>query len=99
MRSARLHNKDEEVMTEAKKILNESMKESINNAVNIIGLEKVIDSVGLEKVIDSVGLEKVIDSIGLEKVIDSVKDKDDLIKILLKKVGIEKIKDLIEHEN
>ena len=80
---------DEELMAEVKKILQHKHEKSIRNAVNIIGLEKVIESVGLEKVIESVGLEKVI---------ESVDDEEYLFKKVLNKIGKEKMKKMLSNQ-
>ena len=52
---------DEDLMTEVENVLHSKYADSIRNAVEIIGLEKLINSVGVEKVIEAVGVEKVID--------------------------------------
>ncbi|MHA1338411.1 MAG: hypothetical protein ACTSRZ_01640 [Promethearchaeota archaeon] len=74
-----------------KEIIPNEIKNNIKDAVEQIGVEKVIDAVGVEKVIDAVGVEKVIDAVGVEKVIDAVGVEKVIkligIKQLIKKIG------------
>ena len=60
---------DDELMTEAKEILDRGLKENLKFAVELIGVEKVINSVGVEKVIKSIDREKLLSVLKKEHII------------------------------
>ncbi len=91
------------LMAKAERIFKDLPVENIQNALNLIGEERIIETMGHKKAIEVMGYKKAIEVMGIETVFQNV-DADDLneetiqllVKLLKKKVGLDGFRKLVE---